>query len=35
MVRPDIYTTAPQTHLVAMAAFGAIGWGVYEMEGRQ
>ncbi|KAG7558252.1 hypothetical protein FFLO_02815 [Filobasidium floriforme] len=26
---------APQTHLVAMAAFGAIGWGVYEMEGRQ
>lgn len=26
---------APQTHLIAMAAFGALGWGVYEMEGRQ
>jgi hypothetical protein len=26
---------APQTHLMAMAGFGAAGWGVYELEQRQ
>ncbi|KAJ9120432.1 hypothetical protein QFC24_005104 [Naganishia onofrii] len=26
---------APQTHALAMAGFGAFGWGVYELEQRQ
>jgi len=30
-----IYIVAPQTHVITMAAFGVIGWGVFEMEGRQ
>lgn len=27
--------TAPQTHLIAVGAFGLVGWGVYELEGKQ
>lgn len=28
-------TAAPAGHLIAAGAFGLIGWGVYEVEGRQ
>jgi hypothetical protein len=26
---------APQTHVLTAAGFGAVGWGVYELEQRQ
>ncbi|KAI5450935.1 hypothetical protein NCC49_002674 [Naganishia albida] len=26
---------APQTHVLTAAGFGALGWGVYELEQRQ